>query len=173
MGARLLDELYSACLSQGNAAKWKEQGQSRQAEVTFADNKLLLVRSLKYMNISGPSIAEVVRYYRLEPQALLVLYDDLDLPLGNMRIRIGGGDGGHNGVGSLIESLGSAEFLRLKLGIGRPAAELVDKFPVSDWVLGSFGPDEEPLVTQMLQRGFLAIEELLRSGLKTAQNKFN
>ncbi len=173
LGARLLDEFYNSCLAQKRANAWKEQGQIRQAQVSLFDSEVLLLRSLKYMNVSGAGLAETLRYYKIEPKLLLVLYDDLDLPLGNLRFRAEGGDGGHNGVASLIENLGSSEFMRLRLGIGRPAPELAGKVEISDWVLGRFNAEEEVVVSQVLKRGVLAIEELARLGLKTAQNKFN
>ena len=99
-----------------------------------------------------------------------MIFDDLDLQLGNIRIRLGGGDGGHNGIKSIKQSLSGQDFYRLRIGIGRPEEENRD---VTSWVLGNFSTNEKEAVDQVLDKTRAALEVLLTKGLKSAQNEFN
>jgi len=135
------------------------------------------------MNLSGGPVADMVNFYKILPAQVIVVHDEIDLPLGTIRIKCGGGDGGHNGLKSISQSLGSADFTRIRLGVGRPeelgagarqnSGEQFRGPSVSDWVLGSFTKEEEAVVDEMLGRATCAVEVLNREGLKVVQNRFN
>lgn len=140
-------------------------------ELTWAPTgeKVLLLKPLTYVNLSGRSVAAVIRYYKLEPPDVFVIYDDMDLTAGRLRLREKGSSGGHNGIKSVIEHLQSQEFPRMKIGVGRPAPG----WEVPDWVLSRFGPDELPVVTQAVDRAVNAVEEYLTAGIVKAMTQFN
>jgi len=131
---------------------------------------LVLAKPRTYMNRSGRAAAALCRFYSARPEELLVVYDDADLPLGNMRIRRGGGAGGHNGIKSLIEVLGTSEFPRVRLGV---KGEGRDDEDLADYVLESFELDELQLVGPLIDLGVAAVEEILAHGLDAAMNRFN
>ncbi len=122
-----------------------------------------------YMNLSGAAVAELVRARGLAPSDCLVAHDDVDLPLGALRLRPGGGDGGHNGVASVIEHLGTRDFPRLRLGIGHafPPGGMVD------YVLGRFTAEEQAHLAELLEHAAGAIRCFVRQGIQTAMNRFN
>jgi PTH1 family peptidyl-tRNA hydrolase len=121
------------------------------------------------MNRSGLAVRALVERFEVPLDALLVVHDDLDLPLGALRVRASGGHGGHNGLRSILDALGSGEFPRVKVGIGRPAG----KGQVVDHVLSPFDPDEEPLVPPLLERAADAAEAVGLEGPLLAMNRFN
>jgi peptidyl-tRNA hydrolase, PTH1 family len=128
---------------------------------------LLLPRT--YMNLSGVALAELRRTETLEPADLLVVADDLYLPVGRVRLRGSGGTGGHKGLQSVVEELGTSEFARLRLGVGRPG----DAGEYRDFVLDEFEDEEEPLVAEMIERAAEASLVWAREGLTAAMNRFN
>ncbi|MGO0058523.1 aminoacyl-tRNA hydrolase [Brevibacillus fluminis] len=109
--------------------------------------RVLLVKPLTYMNLSGESVAEIMKFYKLVPDDILVIYDDLDLPVGQLRLREKGSAGGHNGIKSLIAHLGTQEFKRAKIGISRP----LPGRSVSDYVLSEFSKSEQPLIAEAVE----------------------
>jgi PTH1 family peptidyl-tRNA hydrolase len=121
------------------------------------------------MNASGRAVGQLARFFKIEPASLLVAYDDLDLPLGTIRLRSGGGSGGHRGVASIVEELGSQDFPRLRLGIGRPPGRM----DPADYVLQSFRPDEEPVRDLMLAHASDAVQTFLRDGIELAMSRHN
>ncbi|MBY6276497.1 aminoacyl-tRNA hydrolase, partial [Symbiobacterium thermophilum] len=131
--------------------------------------KVILLKPLTYMNLSGRSVAQAARFYRIAPADILVLFDDLDLEPGRLRLRAKGSAGGHNGVKSVIAELGTAEFPRLRIGIGRPAPG----WEVIDWVLAPFGPDDAAAVAAALPRAVEAVECFLTEGILAAMNRYN
>ena len=135
---------------------------------TIAGTRTLLARPLTFMNLSGQSVRPLLRWYRISLPDLLVVYDDLDLPLGKVRLRQQGGSGGHKGMKSIIEALGTQEFPRLRIGIGRP----VHGEP-ADFVLNNFSPDERIVMESAFDQTIAAIEAFLASGIQTAMNGFN
>ncbi|SHF03830.1 peptidyl-tRNA hydrolase [Desulfacinum infernum DSM 9756] len=138
-------------------------------EGRIGGRKVVLVKPMTYMNRSGEAVGPILRYYRLPPEALLVVHDDLDLPLGRIRIARRGGTGGHRGVASIIQTLGGGEFARLKLGIGRPRyGESVEAF-----VLDGFYSDELEAAEEMVDRAAAAALAVLADGLEAAMNRFN
>ncbi len=132
-------------------------------------NKVLLLKPLTFMNLSGEAVGEVLRYFNIPVDALLVVHDDLDLPLGRAKLVRGGGAGGHRGILSIIEHLGSQGFARLKLGIGRP----VHGEPVESFVLMPPYTEDETVFNDMIVNGAKAVGMVVASGLEAAANRFN
>jgi len=124
---------------------------------------------LTYMNLSGEAVAPALEYFRVPRENLLVIHDDLDLPLGRLKFVPKGGAGGHRGVLSVMAALGSEEFARLKLGIGRPPAGV----PVRDYVLAEFTPEEHPRVEKMIELAVRALRELPEKGLLRIMSLYN
>ncbi len=139
------------------------------AEGTVSGVPLILIKPQTFMNLSGTAIGPLVRFLKTDPGNLIVAHDDLDLPFGSIRIKDGGGDGGHKGLQSIIEELGTDAFLRLRLGIGKPAT----KDLVEAYVLESFGKEEIEQLWTLLERACSAVMEILTAGPRSAMNKFN
>ena len=133
-----------------------------------AGAEVLLAKPLTYMNLSGRSLAPLVAYYKVAPADLIVVHDDLDLAFGRLQIRERGGDGGHNGLRSIIAELGTRDFARLRVGIGRP-----DRADPADYVLSPFGAEEAPALERVLERAAAALESILREGMARAMNRYN
>lgn len=130
---------------------------------------VLYVKPLTYMNLSGESVAAVTRFYRVPPAAVLVIIDDFALPLGRLRLRHGGSSGGHNGLQSVIDHLGTEDVPRLRIGIGTPEGEDSSR----DHVLQTFRKAELEIVEKSLDRAADAVEYSLAHGLESAMNVFN
>lgn len=137
VGHRVVDHLAKTL-----RRRWSREGSSQVAKGEWRDEPLYLIKPGAYMNVSGPAVVRLLHRLRLEPADLILVYDDIDLPLGKVRVRMKGSHGGHKGVGSLIEALGTDRLRRVKVGIGRPDT----KDEVVDHVLSPFLPDELPLV---------------------------
>lgn len=131
-------------------------------------NEVILMKPMTYMNRSGDSIAGVLRYFRIEPRELLVVVDDVALPLGRLRLRSSGSDGGHNGLGSTIAHLGE-NFPRLRIGVGAAA----DQADLVDHVLSSFSKTESAVIDRSVERATEAIRKVVDDGVETAMNLFN
>ncbi len=146
---------------------WK--GKSFVASCVRQGFKVILLKPQVFMNLSGESVSTLVRFYRLELNNLLLVYDDLDLPTGVIRLRPGGGAGGHKGVKSVIAALGSQQFPRLRVGIGRPPGRLEP----AAYVLQNFSRAEEEIMGVTRELAADAVESWLREGLEQAMNNFN
>lgn len=131
--------------------------------------RLVLAKPQTYMNLSGRSVASLVRFYRVTNDNILVIHDDLDLPLGTLRMRPGGGAGGQKGLTSIIQALGTQDFSRLRIGIGRPPGQIDS----AAYVLQNFSKDKSILADQVFERAMDAIHSFYREGLQKAMNKFN
>ncbi len=138
------------------------------AEGTVAGRRVLLARPLTYMNESGQAVGPLVRRYGVPAASLLIVYDDLDLPLGRIRLRAGGSSGGHRGLDSVLRHLGTSEVPRLRLGIGRPPYG----DPV-DYVLSDWRPEERAIMEATYDRAAVAIDCFLEEGIIAAMNRFN
>jgi len=135
----------------------------------FENEDVLVLKPSTYMNRSGIAVSVFADYYRLGPGDVVVSHDDVDLPLGRIRLRHGGGDGGHKGIRSVIEWTGSADFVRLRMGVGRPeGTETIERF-----VLQTFRKDERATAASLVEQGVQALEVLLVKGLDAAMNEFN
>jgi peptidyl-tRNA hydrolase, PTH1 family len=148
---------------------WRSKFSGEVADVRVDGARLALLKPQTYMNESGRSVAAAAKFYKVDPESLLAVHDEVDLDLGRMQARLGGGLAGHNGLRSLASALRTPEFLRLRIGVGRP--ERGDPRPVSDWVLSPFGPDVD--VGAIVGRAADAVEALVRHGLDEAQQRFN
>jgi PTH1 family peptidyl-tRNA hydrolase len=131
--------------------------------------RVVFAKPQTWMNDSGRAVGPLARFYKVEPARLLVVYDDLDIPAGTLRLRSEGGSGGHRGMRSIIERMGAQNFPRLRVGIGRPPGRMN---PV-DYVLLPFARDEESLMDMTRSRAVEAIECFLAEGIVTAMNRFN
>lgn len=132
-------------------------------------DKIRLLKPLTYMNRSGQAIRAVLDWYKLPPESVLVVYDDMDLPVGRLRLRLSGSAGGHNGMKSTITHLGTQNFPRLRIGIGKSGT---DKDSVSH-VLGKFSPQETQLISEVLQLVVDAVELSLKQGVEKAMSLYN
>jgi PTH1 family peptidyl-tRNA hydrolase len=155
----------------------EKHGQARTGIGGVADHKLLVARTQTGMNLSGQSVSRLVKKFKISLNGLLVIHDDLDLSLGKIRISQGSRSGGHKGIDSIIAHLGSTDFLRIRVGIGRPAifeGSARDKeAEIIDYVLSDFTPDEMKTITQVIPEVSEAILCLLSEGLTAAMNKYN
>lgn len=148
--------------------------QGMYGETTLAPvGKIRLLKPQTYMNRSGQAIRSTIDWYKLPPQSVLVIYDDMDLPLGRMRLRLGGSAGSHNGMKSAIAHLGGQDFPRLRIGIGSPKdASTGDKDTISH-VLGKFSPSETQWISDVIQLAVDAVELSLRQGVEKAMSLYN
>ena len=135
----------------------------------FAGRRLVLAKPQTFMNLSGQAVAALVRFYKVPLEQILIAHDDLDLPLGTLRLRPTGGSAGQKGIASTIQQLGTQDFGRLRIGIGRPPGQM----DPSAYVLQTFSNSEQKLVDQVLERVVSAVERFLREGLEAAMNQYN
>lgn len=135
----------------------------------YEGSKLILVKPQTYMNLSGQAVAALVKFYKIPLNQLVVIHDDIDLPLGTLRIRPGGGSAGQKGIASIIERLGTPEFARMRIGIGRPSGYR----EASGYVLEEFTTSEKEILGQVLQKVTAAFKTFISQGLNAAMNQFN
>ncbi len=136
-------------------------------EGVIAGEKVVLAKPLTFMNLSGQAVGGLLRRYRLEPSDLIVISDDVNLPLGRLRVRARGSAGGHKGLSSIIHSLGTEDFARIRIGIGSPG------FGMVDYVLSRFGRAEREVAREATSRTADAVEAVLAAGIEQAMNRFN
>ena len=163
-GWLVLDEL-----ARRHSGSWRSKFSGSLAEIRLGDLRLALLKPETYMNDSGRSVGAAVRFFKVEPEQVLVVHDDVDLEAGRLQARAGGGLAGHNGLRSLAQHLGSQDFLRLRIGIGRPGRG--DPRPVADWVLSPFSPEED--AEALVARAADAVETIAQDGLEAAQQLYN
>ncbi|MTI82115.1 MAG: aminoacyl-tRNA hydrolase [Firmicutes bacterium] len=144
----------------------KEKYKAFIGEATLGSEKVLLVLPQTYMNLSGDSVGMLSRWYKLSPDDIVVIYDDMDLPLGRMRIRPKGGAGGHNGIKSIISHLGTENFPRIRIGIGKGVEG-------REHVLGRFSMDERKEIDEILSNVIKAVSEFVNQDVNSAMNKYN
>ncbi|RMF95387.1 MAG: aminoacyl-tRNA hydrolase [Planctomycetota bacterium] len=156
------------------AEKWgdgkpRKQFHGETVETRIAGEKVLLLSPTTYMNRSGTSVAACAGFYRLEPRDILVVCDDLDLPLGKLRLRPKGSPGGHKGLADIIRMLGRDDFPRLRVGIGRPPAGA----DAADYVLDRFASEQRPVIEQAFDRAAEAVVAWVECGIDVAMNRYN
>jgi peptidyl-tRNA hydrolase, PTH1 family len=156
-------------LARRAGGSWRAKFSGRLAEVRIDGHRVGLLKPETFMNDSGRSVQAASAFYKLEPDAILVVHDEGDLPLGRLQVRRGGGLAGHNGLRSIAQRLGTPEFLRLRVGVGRPGRG--DRRSLSDYVLADFEPDED--LAGLVARAADAVEALDTEGLDAAQRRFN
>ena len=156
-------------LARRHGGSWKEKFSGRLAEVRIDAHRVALLEPETFMNESGRSVGAAARFYKVEPDAILVVHDEGDFDLGRLQARKGGGLAGHNGLRSIAQHLRTQDFLRLRIGVGRPARG--DPRPLADYVLSNFEPadDAEALVARAAD----AVETLDAEGLESTQRRFN
>ena len=156
-------------LAERNGAQiGRRKFKSRTGDMRFAGEKVILLKPSTYMNLSGGAVAAAMLFYDLEPEEVLVVCDDVDLPAGRLRMRAAGGTGGHKGLASIQAALNTREFARIRFGIGRP-----DGIETADYVLGKFGRDEMDVIAQSLGRAADAVQMWLAEGIDKAMNFSN
>ena len=138
--------------------------------IDFGGAKVLLMMPQTYMNLSGEAAGEAARFYKVPPERVLVISDDVSLPLGKLRVRASGSAGGHNGLKNIIAHLGTDRFPRVKVGVGAPPDPERD---MVDWVIGGFSADERKVIDAALDRALDAAECVIAKGVAEAQNQYN
>ncbi|MGD8453749.1 MAG: aminoacyl-tRNA hydrolase [Phycisphaerae bacterium] len=166
MGFRLVAELAQRW--QAPAPRFERRFEGLLAEAQHAGQRVLLLQPQTYMNLSGRSVAAVWRYYRLSLADLLVINDELDLPVGRIRLRAGGSSGGHKGLDDVIRCVGDEGFARLRIGIGK-----VDRSATVEYVLTGFAPQEREVIETAIVTAADAVEAWLARGIAAAMNDFN
>jgi PTH1 family peptidyl-tRNA hydrolase len=164
VGAMVVDEL-----ARRHGASWRSKFNSDLAEVRLDGHKVALLKPQTYMNDSGRAVAAAARFFKVDPDAILVVHDEIDLDRGRLQARAGGGLAGHNGLRSIARALRSQDFLRLRVGVGRPGRG--DRRTPADYVLSNFAPDDD-------QEGLVAlaadaVESLDAEGLERTQQRYN
>ncbi len=139
-------------------------------QASYKGQKLILLKPQTFMNLSGLSVMDAARFYKLPPERIVVLFDDISLDIGRLRIRGDGSAGGHNGIKSMIGALNSQSFPRVKIGVG---AKAHPEYDLADWVLSAFRPEEEKCLAPALERAGAAALELIENGVYSAANRFN
>ncbi|HZO34952.1 MAG TPA: aminoacyl-tRNA hydrolase [Gaiellaceae bacterium] len=164
VGWMVVDEL-----ARRHDGAWRAKFNGRVAEIRIDGHKVALLKPETYMNESGRSVQAAMRFFKLDPDAVLVVHDEGDFDLGRLQLRRGGGLAGHNGLRSVAQQLGTPDFLRLRIGVGRP--ERGDRRPLADWVLADFEPHEDR--DGIVARAADAVETLDADGLEAAQRRVN
>ena len=164
VGAMVVDEL-----ARRHGGAWRSKFSGQLADIRIDGHKLALLKPETYMNESGASVGAAARFFKLDPSAVLVVHDDSDLEPGRLQVRLGGGLAGHNGLRSIAQHLRTQDFLRLRVGIGRP--ERGDPRPLADWVLSDFAAHDD--AESLVARAADAVETLDAEGLDRAQAAVN
>ena len=149
--------------------EWKDKFEALVAETRIGTEKVLLVKPMTYMNDSGRAVGPLLSWYKLEPEDLVVVHDDMDIPAGTIRIRKKGSAGGHNGIKSVLAHVGDEHFTRVRIGIGRP----LPGWSVIDHVLAPFPSEEVPKIREAIEYLLPAVETIVTEGTDLAMNKYN
>lgn len=149
--------------------RWKKGFSGLYCETHINGEKVLILKPGTYMNRSGDSVAGAAGFFKVPPDSIIVVHDELDLPIGRIRVKSGGGSAGHKGIDSIIERLGSRDFSRVRVGIGKP----VQGADVVGHVLSGFSGTERELLDEVAGRSVEAVMEIMKGGVESAMNKFN
>ena len=163
-GFMVVDEL-----ARRHGGTWRSKFNGELAEIRIDGHKVALLKPQTYMNESGRAVRAAAQFFKVDPDAILVVHDESDLDAGRLQARLGGGTAGHNGVRSVAQQLGTPEFLRLRVGVGRPGRG--DPRPLADWVLSDFAADED--AERLVRAAADAVEVLDAEGLEAAQRAVN
>jgi PTH1 family peptidyl-tRNA hydrolase len=164
-GFMVIDELWRRA---GAPATRRKLG-AELSEATLAGEPVLFCKPMEFMNCSGLAVQRVAAFWKIAPEKAVVAHDDLDMPFGRLRLGLGGGTGGHNGLQSIIQEWGSPDFARVRFGIGRPPVQ----WDPADYVLADFTEDERLLLPELIGEAADATETIVKSGLQAAMNTFN
>jgi peptidyl-tRNA hydrolase, PTH1 family len=168
IGFMVIDEIASRSRSEA----WRSKFGGELASGDVAGAKAVLLKPQEYMNVSGQSVQRTAAFYQVEPKQVIVAHDEIDLPLGTKRVKVGGGHGGHNGLRSIIQELGSQEFLRVRVGVGRPGPAGKGS-NVAGFVLEDFAKSERTEVEIVIKEAADALEDIIKKGALAAMNKWN
>lgn len=167
IGWDVLQELASRALPMPASFSTHKKTNCEIAQTRLADKQVVLARPRSYMNLSGGPVSAVAKYFSVKPTDVMVIHDEIDIDFGQVRLKRGGGEGGHNGLRSMSSSLGTRDYIRVRAGVGRPPGRM----DVADFVLKRFSKLEQPNVPFLIQDAADAVEMLLKHGLETAQNQ--
>ncbi len=162
-----LDEL----VREAGSPAFRKKFQGDVAKGTLAGSECILLRPGTFMNESGRSVQPAAAFFQVPPRDVIVLHDELDLPFGDVRIKVGGGHAGHNGLRSLVQHLGTSDFVRIRFGIGRPPPGFGGE--IADFVLSSFTASERPAVAGMVSSGVRSVTQILALGVDRAMKEAN
>ena len=168
LGFSVLDKMVTA--------EWSKEGKFK-SEIYKLSSNLMFVKPQTHMNSSGAAVLLIANYFKVKPENIIVVHDDLDLKLGKIKVRLGGSAAGHHGVESVISALGTDKFLRVRLGMGNVQSLLGEhkrtSFNAEKFVIDDFLPNEKSTVKRMIKQAVLAIELLIDEGLEAAQRQYN
>jgi PTH1 family peptidyl-tRNA hydrolase len=165
IGFMVLDKLSS----RHNIKPAKKSKSALSGKGRINSENVMIVAPMTFMNNSGMAVKEIMRYEKTDLSQLIVIYDDLDLDPGRVRVRFGGGSGGHNGIKSIVSHMGSGDFIRVRIGIGRPPGRMNP----SDYVLGSFNKNEREEIEFSIDNAADAVDYIIANGVEKAMNEFN
>jgi PTH1 family peptidyl-tRNA hydrolase len=165
----VLDELARRHRLEFNQQKFEAE----YASGAVAGEKAVLLKPQTFMNLSGQSVVPAARFFKVAVGEVVVVHDELDLPLGRIQVKVGGGAGGHNGIKSILGLFGEDAFVRIRVGIGKPGTPGEKRSSVVGHVLGNFAKDEQALLQQVVGRSADAVERVLQKGPLAAMNEFN
>ncbi|MHB8085724.1 MAG: aminoacyl-tRNA hydrolase [Dehalococcoidia bacterium] len=172
IGFRCIDFITEKCTIPVN----KRNCQSDTGRGVMAGEEVMLVKPRTFVNLSGEAVSCLMDKFHVDPDDLIVIHDDLDLPTGRLRLRLGGRSGGHRGIKSIIDCIGSEDFYRVRIGISRPentSPRSTNEDDIIDYVLGNFAPVEEELIQPALDSAAEAISCIITEGMTTAMNRYN
>ncbi len=169
IGFVVADELAIRCGGKFTSSKYRALVSEVRLGMGSQAPKLVIVKPQTYMNDSGDAVSPLAKYFNTPADRIIAIHDELDIPFNAIRVKIGGGDNGHNGLKSLTQSLGTPEYFRIRVGIGRPTTQQ----DTADYVLSNFGKSERIQVTDLTMRASDAIESLIEKGLDVTQQNFN
>ena len=167
VGQMVLDELASRM--GGSFKSHKSRAQVLEGRISIGGPRVILAKPLTYMNLSGGPVSALARFYGIEPENVVAVHDEIDIPFGTVKLKLGGGEGGHNGLRDISKALGTKDYLRVRVGVGRPPGRM----DTADWVLKDFGTTESKDLPFLISDGADAVELLLSDGLVAAQQKFH
>ncbi|MCX4247625.1 aminoacyl-tRNA hydrolase [Paraliomyxa miuraensis] len=169
VGFMVVERWLDDHLPPGSSAPWREKFHARTATASVAGQRVVVLQPQTFMNRSGKSVVAATQFHRVPPGQVLVVHDELDFPPGRLAIKLGGGHGGHNGLRDIIAQSGNSEFVRIRVGIGRP----LRGGDVSRWVLTDFDPHDTAMLPDVVDRAARAATAVIRDGVRSAMNAFN
>ncbi len=169
VGFMVVDRWVDRHLTPGVGSPWREKFHARMAPLNLRGQRVVVVQPQTYMNRSGKSVVAAAQFHRVPPEQIVVVHDELDFPFGRLAVKKGGGHGGHNGLRDIISLSGSRDFVRIRVGIGRPSSE----GNVSKWVLADFDEHDGAELPDVVDRAQQAASAVILDGVKAAMNAFN